>query len=401
MNKFDLNNCRKVLLGTLNDPSSDPRPYRIIWLLKSMNYRIDLISFLLESNLPIENHFELIIKSKENSFKNLIRKIKFVLIRLLVKFYIPHDLFKKAFLDSDLYPMRFDINDIVKKIGKDDYSIIIIEDLYLLPLALKYKKNAKVIFDAREYYPKQNEDRILFRILEQPLRYHICDKYMSKCDLVITVSSGLADAYLNEFNVQAKVIQSTPLSYYCEPKKTEINKIQMVHHGGANCNRRLETMIQLFDYLDKRFSLDFYLVGNPDYVNVLKQLAQNNPAINFRDPVDFNDIIPMLSAYDIGLYFFTEPSNFNIRHCLPNKLFEFIQARLMVAIGPAPEMSKIVQEYGCGVVSDDYLPGSLADCLNQLTLDDVFRYKQKSHDAAKVLNWEQESLKLTELLENL
>lgn len=394
MSKLNASNSEKVLIGTISDPSLNPRPYRIIWLLESINYRIDLISFPLKSDLSIENHFELLRRIKKSTLNNFIRRVKFLPIRFLINFSIPQWLLEKALFDW------LDIHSIIHQISKEDYKMIIIQDLYLLPLALKYKKNAKVIFDAREYYPKQHEESLLFRILEQSLRYKICDTYMPKCDLVITVSSGLAEAYFNEFNVQAKIIKSTPLSYYCEPQRPEENQIKIVHHGAANPNRRLETMIELLDNLDDRFSLDFYLVSNPDYVHQLKQLAQHKSKIRFYDPVNFEDIIPMLNNYDIGI-FFSEPSTFNLKYCLPNKLFEFIQARLMVAIGPSPDMSKIVQDYDCGVVSDDYLPQSLAKRLNQLTLDDIFRYKQKSHDAAKILNWEQESLKLTKLIDDL
>jgi hypothetical protein len=35
---------------------------------------------------------------------------------------------------------------------------------------------------------------------------------------------------------------------------------------------------------------------------------------------------------------------------------EFIQARLAVAVDPSPEMARLVQRYGCGVVAPDFPP---------------------------------------------
>jgi len=40
-------------------------------------------------------------------------------------------------------------------------------------------------------------------------------------------------------------------------------------------------------------------------------------------------------------------------HALSDKLFEFIQACLADAIGPSPEMARIIHEDSCGIVADD------------------------------------------------
>ena len=50
----------------------------------------------------------------------------------------------------------------------------------------------------------------------------------------------------------------------------------------------------------------------------------------------------MANDYDVGLYLLP-PTNFNQRYALPNKFFEFIQGRLAIAIGPSPEMAKLVE----------------------------------------------------------
>ena len=45
---------------------------------------------------------------------------------------------------------------------------------------------------------------------------------------------------------------------------------------------------------------------------------------------------------------------------MPNKFFEYIQARIVPAIGPSPEMARIAREWDCGIVADDYTPEALA-----------------------------------------
>jgi hypothetical protein len=71
---------------------------------------------------------------------------------------------------------------------------------------------------------------------------------------------------------------------------------------------------------------------------------------------------------------------------LPNKLFDFIQARLAVAIGPSPEMAAIVEQWDCGVVSETFEPQSFAEALRELTPESVTRMKANADRAARVLN---------------
>ena len=115
----------------------------------------------------------------------------------------------------------------------------------------------------------------------------------------------------------------------------------------------------------------------------LKALAAGNPRIAFRDPVAPLRIVPESTHYDIGL-FLLEPVNFNYEHALPNKIFEFIQARLAVAIGPSPEMARLVRRYDCGVVAPSFEPRAMAAALNALTPAEIDRLKANAHRAAKV-----------------
>jgi hypothetical protein len=109
--------------------------------------------------------------------------------------------------------------------------------------------------------------------------------------------------------------------------------------------------------------------------------------VAIREPVPYQRLIPETAGYDIGVYIL-EPLSFNLRHALPNKFFEFIQARLAVAIGPSPEMQALVERHGCGVVAADFDPRSLAAALNALSGEQIEQLKARSHQAASLLNAE-------------
>jgi hypothetical protein len=158
-------------------------------------------------------------------------------------------------------------------------------------------------------------------------------------------------------------------------------------------------MIEVVKELSGLFYLDFYLVGDIDEINKLKSVASNCEWIFFKEAVDFNDLVNILSNYDLGFYLL-QPTSFNTKNALPNKFFEFIQARLGVIIGPSPEMMAIVNKYENGFVSKDFSVQSMVSLLKSLKLDDVAKMKMASNLASKELCWEKESLKLENMINN-
>jgi hypothetical protein len=73
---------------------------------------------------------------------------------------------------------------------------------------------------------------------------------------------------------------------------------------------------------------------------------------------------------------------------LPNKFFEFVQARLAIVVGPSPEMAKIVNQYGLGLVSNSFDAKVIANLINSMTTEVVEGMKYKSSGTAKLLSAE-------------
>lgn len=370
---------KTALIMCLADPTGNPRPRRVIEMCADAGFRVDVLSYPGGGGLPIARHFE-IPRPCMRPHSRLLRNLPLV-------FRLFHQVDRG----------RFEVSKIASDFQHQKYDLIIVEDLMMLPLAMKIRNKARVIFDAREFYPAQQEDAWLFRMVIRPYYLHLCSTYLHHCDAVITVSPGLASAYKKTFGIDSHLIRSTPSGLDCLPRPLTPGRIRVVHHGMANKNRCLENMIDVFKFLDERFELDFYLVGKADYLNKLKKQAAENPRIRFQDPVPFLEIGNMLTQYDIGL-FFAEPQTLNLWHCLPNKLFEFIQARLMVAIGPSPDMADLVNHFECGLVSESFDPKEMADRLNALTKEDIMRFKHQSHKAALELCWEEEKKKYLAIL---
>ena len=298
----------------------------------------------------------------------------------------------------DSYYWRIDsVRDALSSLASYPFDLILANDPDTWPLAhvLARKTRARLLFDAHEYAPRELEDLLSWRLTKQAYRTALCRRYLPEADGMITVCNGIADEYARVFGItRPHVVMNTPSLQKLVPSTTSPDHVRMVHHGGASRSRRIETMIRMMDRLDARFTLDLILVPtDASYLKELRAIAQGNPRVRFPDPVAMPEIPAKLNSYDLGLYLL-DPNSFNNRHALPNKLFEFVQARLAVAIGPSPEMAHLVKNHQLGVISSDFSPEALAASLNALTPSQIDGFKTASHRAAPLLSWDHERTQL-------
>ena len=214
---------------------------------------------------------------------------------------------------------------------------------------------------------------------------------------VVTVSQGIVDEYRRVFGFDSTlVVNATP---YQELEAGSVGApLRLVHSGGVAVQRRLDLMIQGVRKSSADVILDLYLVpGEPALMTKLKLLAADDERIRFRDPVPYTELIQTLNGYDVGLSIFP-PTTFNLAWCLPNKFFDFVQARLGVIVGPSPEMARFVEEFGIGLVLPDFEPSSLAAALDSLTAEHIATWKAASSRHAEALSSESQAAIWDELI---
>jgi hypothetical protein len=304
-------------------------------------------------------------------------------------------------LSESYYWDRPEVRSALAALGGRKFDLVIANDIGALPLAERLSQERPVLMDAHEYSPLEFEDKWLWRLLFGRLHHDLCRKYLPKAAAMVTVCQGIADKYAQHYGVTPEVIQNAPVHQELRPSRPEPGRIRLVHHGAAIRSRHLEKMIDVMKHLDDRFTLDFLLVGNDEaYFDELRTRAASDPRIRFLEPVPMPEICRALNRYDVGI-FLLPPVNFNYRHALPNKFFEFIQARLAVAIGPSPEMARLVEAYGFGLVADSFNPKDLAALLGKISESDLIRYKLAADVAARSLNYEKSGGRLLALVEHL
>ena len=292
-----------------------------------------------------------------------------------------------------------------KKFTGKQYAAIVCHDALLLPVALAVSatrqdmsKRCPVIMDAREFYPRQFEHQPAWRLVLHGINDYICRRYLPQADLVFTVSPGLIEGYRKDYGVSCELLPSYATFQDITPHATDAGVLQCIHHGAAMPGRHIESMLEAFALLPGRAQLDLMLVpSNVRYLEKLKRMAVGISNVSFVDPVPMKDIVRHIGRYDMGVYLLNADS-FNHCHALPNKLFEFIQARLAVAVSPVPDMAGLVCEQQVGVAAADFSPQAFAACVGALASDDVDRYKANANKAAHVFCWEQNDAFIREKL---
>ena len=178
--------------------------------------------------------------------------------------------------------------------------------------------------------------------------------------------------------------------YVDKKKSTETNpkKIKIVHHGVANRNRRIENMIEIVSRAEKRYYLDLYLTGDLQYRNELLGNLKSS-RIRILEPVPYEQLIPTLSSYDLGMIYI-KPETINLKYSLPNKFFEYIQARIAIFSGPTLELKNILQKHATGFVCNEFTISSAIKLLNGISAREIDEHKRKSFELAKIYNFENE-----------
>ena len=290
------------------------------------------------------------------------------------------------------YWVQYPFRSLALKLTDNNYDLVIANDIESVPLA--FQIGEKVFFDSHEYAPRHFEERLWWRLFFQRFNIFLCEKYLPKLTGMSTVCDGLAQEYYKDFGIKPAVITNAPAAENVVINERSDEKVRLIHHGIANASRKMENMLSIMDHLGGDYQLDLMLVI-PDatsqksrtYIEQFKSEVERRDNVRLVPPVRSNEIVGAIKDYDIGL-FLLEPINFNYTNALPNKLFEFIQARLVVAIGPSPEMSKIVSKYNCGIISKTFDPKDLADEIRSKSKSDLQQLKINSDIAAREVNAE-------------
>jgi glycosyltransferase involved in cell wall biosynthesis len=271
--------------------------------------------------------------------------------------------------------------------GSGPYDLVVANDARALPLAFAVADGAPVLADLHEWAPEENSTSLPWRLLVGPYMDALCRKYLPRVAAATTVSGAIAELYGERYGVTPEVVRNTIPDQKLRPSAMEEGRIRLVHSGVATPERNIEGLIDAVARLDDRFSLDLFLVGEAAYLGTLRLRAQAIPRVGVHPSVPPAELPATLNRFDLGVYLLPVKS-LNHRLMLPNKFFDFVQARLGLVFGPSVETDRLIAEYGLGIVTVGTATDDLVAALSELTGDDVARFKVAADVASATLNSE-------------
>jgi glycosyltransferase involved in cell wall biosynthesis len=279
-----------------------------------------------------------------------------------------------------------------------DFGVILANDLDTLPaccLAAKLKKK-KLIFDSHELFPEVPE--LVNRPMVRKIWLFLENFFVPKIDLGFTVSYSIAEFYEKKYGIHFEVLRNVGqfrFDYEFNGIKKNEERTTIIYQGSLNKGRGIDLVIRSMQYID---DVEFWIVGTGDIVDELKKLVSDlllDRKVIFIGRVAMEEVSAYTFKADIGISP-EEDMGLNYRYGLPNKLFDYIQARLPVVVSDLPEMKTIVENYKIGKVLKERTPLKLAEILTQMINKELpsGKYNLNVGLAARELCWEREEEKL-------
>jgi len=268
------------------------------------------------------------------------------------------------------------------------YDLVVANDARALPLAFAAKGDAPLLADMHEWAPEERATVFVWRVLVGPYMEYLCRTYLPRTTAVTSVSAGLANLYSERYGVTTEVVRNSASYRTLKPTPVDPAVIKLVHSGTADAERNIMELIDAVDRLGDRFSLDLYLLRVPGgHLDEITKRATSSPRTTVHDPVPPETLPDVLNQYDLGVFLYPLKTLSHLYH-LPNKFFDFVQARLGLVFSPAPEINTHIGEYELGIITADTSSDALVAALENLTADEVAGFKKASDKAAKALSSE-------------
>lgn len=251
-----------------------------------------------------------------------------------------------------------------------------------------------IVYDSHEYFTEVPEliDRPFIRKIWLTIE-RLCLKGIKHSS---TVSESIAKEYKEKYGIDMVVIRNLPFRNKNFNHKS--TRPTIIYQGALNKGRGIELAINMLKFLP-----NYYLViaGSGDLEIEYRKLVIELDLVGrvqFKGRLTYSDLHTVTSNAWLGVSL-EEDMGLSYRYALPNKLFDYIQAQIAVLVSDLPEMAKVVNEYGVGIVATTRDPKELADMVtnfieNKETREATIFNLFKAHNA---LTWDKEEPKLLEL----
>lgn len=355
----------KVLVSVFNNLSTDQRVEKVCRTLSENGFQPELIGNNwcglpeMKRDYPF---FRIVLKSKV---------LKFAYVEFQMKLY----------------------QELLRKANKD--TILLSNDLdTLLPNYLISKKfNIPIVFDSHEIFTEMPAVNGRFT---QKIWRSLESFIVPKLRYMMTASESYADWFAKTYEI------GRPIVVQNFPRKTEnlqdyslVNSPKIIlYQGVINPSRGLDKMIPAMQLIE---NAEFWIAGDGpkkiEYVALTKHLKLENK-VKFIGKLHPEKLREITKKADVGLSI-EENNGLSYYFSMPNKVSDYIQARIPVVVSDFPEMRKVVDHFHAGEKIRNY--NELADRVKIVLQNGKSFYEESLNKAADELCWEKEEPKIVTL----
>lgn len=355
---------KKIIVSVTNDLSGDQRVDRVCRTLTEMGFQVLLVGRWLPESQPLAErpyatHRMRLIFRKGPLFYGEFNK------RLLLFLVFRH------------------------------FDLLLANDLDTLTAnrLAGWLRRKPVVYDSHEYFTEVPElvGRPRIQSFWRWLEKHLVPGVAAAC----TVSPPIAAIYTRLYGIPFAVVRNLPFFRKPETEEPAVPDGNpglplIIYQGALNKGRGVEKAILAMDLLPEA---QLAIAGSGDLEEELQLLAAGLHLKNVR----FTGKLPPEKLWDLtrqaslGISL-EEDLGLSYRYALPNKLFDYIQARIPVVVSGLPEMGRIVKDYDIGMVVSSHDPETLAAAFRKALTHDTLRKKWALNleKAAAELNWDME-----------
>lgn len=336
----------------------------------------------------------------------LVEKIRQAIIRIPARFFPESILFA-------IQTYRPSTQGIVAQLHRLRPRLIHLHNPDLLPAGVSYKQTrgncadpVRLVYDSHEFAQAERLESRVWRLVFPKFIRALEQVGIAQCDAVTCVSPTMAHLLDQAYHKGPKaiVLRNLPVFERSQFRPVQTDHILLHYHGILNSGRRLHDLVRLLALLPDRFQLRITgPVNQPGYDRDLRKLAEKthcSKRLSINPAVAQNILIQHAAGADMGIYI-NHNSGPHEQSALPNKIFEYAMAGLMLVAGPAPDLAAFVSENDCGLVAGDEPLNQLAERLASLTFTEIDGYKKAALVAVEKHNWDNEQVILTGLTRTL
>lgn len=272
-------------------------------------------------------------------------------------------------------------------------------------LAKKFNSNLKIVYDAHEY----EKERLGLSNIQKKLIGFFEKRWIGKTDAVITVSKGIEKEYEKLFEDLPlhEVIFNAPAYRKTEKHQNDLRgKLNLradqkvfLYSGRLAQGRGVPKLIETFSNRGDDQAVLVFL-GRGPLLQMVLDSAEKHENIIHLPPVPYDEVVATVAQADFGMLS-TENNCLNNYFCMPNKLFEYIQAGLPILVANLKDCQSLIEEQNIGFASDDDSAKGWNKLVDQALQSSPNEFSEALSRVAEEYNWENEEKKLLKLYEQV